>query len=168
MTTPTVTSSNDALEQALGKLLKPGAKTTEFLGLIAVYAGGLAALLGAFSVHNQTINGAIKIAALVAVAVSHVGYALSRGDTKAALGAVTSTLVAKGVLVPTVVTPVAAPADGGFTNNFVIGLVLLVAGIVLCVISGGSLLLLIIGIVVAVVGFALAFAGYSGRGSRLP
>lgn len=152
----------DPINQALNKLLKPGTRTSEFVALVAVYGGALATLLGAFNTHSPRFNAILKIAALVAAAAGQIGYALSRSDVKGALAGLTGTLVSAGVVVPVVSTGKhAAPdAQAGFTNLFAIGVILLIVGIILAVVSAGQLLLLVSGIVVAVIGFALLFGGW--------
>lgn len=163
MTQPTTAPvpTTDVISAAVNKLLKPGTKTSEFVMLLAVYGGSLATLLGAFNTHSATFNAVLKVAALSAAAAGQVGYALSRGNAKAALGAVTSTLVATGVIVP-VAGKHAAPNDAGEVD--LIGLVagvLVIAGLIWLVIGFTHHRLDTLGLILLLVGVGiyLLFSG---------
>lgn len=141
MTQPTPAPTTDVLSAAVAKLLKPGSKTSEFVMLVAVYGGSLATLLGVFNTSSQTFNAVLKVAALVSAAAGQAAYALSRGNVKAALGTVASTLAANGVNFQVNVKTGKHAAPDPTSQTGAVDLIGLVAG----VLSLAGLIWLIIG-----------------------
>lgn len=161
MTTPVAPQSmpvqvTDPISQAMQKLLKPGAKTTEFIAMIALYTGALATLLGAFNTSSTQFNAILKVAALVSAAVSQVGYSLARGKTKAALGALMSVLASTGVVRPVprhAATPAGEAGAAGLID--LVGAVFLLAGLIWMIVGFTHHRLDVFGLVLAGVGIGI-------------
>lgn len=126
--------------------LRPGIATTEFWLTLATsviaFLVGLGVVGPDFAkAHEQVVNALCLLAATVAPAV----YAIARGLAK------------HGQQQAAAAVSVARLREDGYANINLLGIVLLVAGVVLAVLTG-AVLPLVIGIVVAVIGLVLLTA----------